>query len=76
MNDKRRRRLKKATSMINQAIQIIEEVRDEEQDSYDNLPESIMDGDRGAKMEEAIENMEDALSDLESASENIDNASV
>lgn len=76
MNDKRRKKLKQAQDLISQAIQIIEDARDEEQDSYDNLPESMADGDRGAKMEEAIDNMEDALSDLESASDNIGNAAV
>lgn len=75
MNRERRKRLKQASDQIEEAVRIIEEVRDEEQDSHDNLPESLMDGERGERMEQAIEYLEDALSDLESAIENIDSAS-
>ena len=38
----------------------IETIRDEEQDSYDNLPESIQDRDRGQAMSDAIDNLDSA----------------
>lgn len=56
------------------AASIVERVRDEEQDSYDNLPESFQDADKGTKMEEAIDHLEDALSAIEEAGECIDKA--
>ena len=43
----------------------IEQIRDEEQEAYDNLPESIQDSPRGERMEEAIDELYDAASDLE-----------
>lgn len=75
MNKSRRKKLAEASEMISQASSIIESVMDEEHEAYDNLPESIMDGERGEKMEQAIEFLESAISDLESAVENIDSAS-
>jgi hypothetical protein len=48
------------------------EVRDEEQDAYDNLPESIQDGERGAAMTEGIEQMEEVDSDLETLFDALD----
>ena len=74
MNNERRRRLKKAHELLNSAAQIVELVRDEEQDSFDNLPESFQDSDKGQRMEEAIEHLDDALSAIEEAGECIESA--
>lgn len=74
MNNERRRRLKKAQELLNSAAQIVELVRDEEQDSFDNLPESFQDSDNGQRMEEAIEHLDDALSAIEEAGECIESA--
>lgn len=40
----------------------IEGISEEEQESYDNLPESLQDGERGEKMQSAIDNLEYATS--------------
>ena len=40
-------------------------VRDDEQEYFDNMPESFQGGDRGMAAEEAITNLEDAISGLE-----------
>ena len=39
---------------------IIEEVKDEEQEAHDNLPESFQYGEKGEQMEECIEQLEEA----------------
>lgn len=39
----------------------IEELRDEEQDAYDNLPDSIREGEKGDIMQDAIDNLNYAL---------------
>ena len=44
----------------------LESVRDAEQESFDNLPESLQDGERGQDMQSAIDNLDNALQDLES----------
>lgn len=60
MNDKRRELLRQAESFLKKAALLIERAADEEQNSFENLPESIRDGERGEKMEAATELLEDA----------------
>ncbi len=43
----------------------VEALRDEEQDYFDNIPESLQSGDRGQASEAAISSLEYALSSLE-----------
>ena len=45
-------------------MQDLETVCGEEQDAYDNLPESLQESDRGETMYNAIDNMESAMSSL------------
>ena len=57
----------------------LETLRDEEQESFDNMPEGLQQGDRGQAMEEAIGELEEAISALEefdtdSINGSIDNA--
>lgn len=43
----------------------MEEVKDEEQEAYDNLPESFQYGERGEQMQEYIDSMDEAYENLE-----------
>jgi predicted outer membrane protein len=45
----------------------IDVLRDEEEEAYENLPESIQESERGETMTDAIGNLEDAISTLEDA---------
>lgn len=65
MNNIRRKSVKEALNLIEKAREILEEVKDEEQEAYDNLPESLQYGERGEQMQENIDNIEDYLSYLE-----------
>ena len=60
MNNARRAELDKAYALISEAQGIIEAVRDEEQDAYDNLGENFQNGERGEKMVAAIDALEEA----------------
>ena len=60
MNKQRRKRLEKSYNLIDEAMEIIQEVRDEEQEAYDNLPESFQNGERGEEMSGYIEMLEEA----------------
>lgn len=57
MNAMRRKHLARAIQMIYDAQEIIEMVKDEEQESYDNLPEGIQDSERGETMYENIDTL-------------------
>lgn len=84
MNKDRRKRLAEATdlieraqSLLEKAAGIVEEVRDEEQDAFNNMPESLQDGERGQRMQEAIDALDNVDLDglLTGALENL-NAAV
>lgn len=73
MNTKRRNAIE---SVINELIEKFEEIkaeaidqlseiRDEEQEAYDNLPESLQESERGENMQNCIDALEYFMSDLE-----------
>ena len=65
MNNDRRKRITEAMEYLSLARETLEVVRDEEQEAYDNLPESLQEGERGQKMAEAADALDTAVSDLE-----------
>jgi ElaB/YqjD/DUF883 family membrane-anchored ribosome-binding protein len=78
MNNERRARLRKLcasieelTGLISEASQEAEAIRDEEQEAFDNMPESLQQGDRGQASEAAISQLDDAVSDLDSMGESV-----
>lgn len=48
-----------------EAIDQLSEIRDEEQEAYDNLPESLQESERGENMQNCIDALEYFMSDLE-----------
>lgn len=65
MNKQRRKELEKAVALLAEAREIIEACMDEEQEAFDNMPESIQESERGEQMEEYIYNMETAIDAIE-----------
>lgn len=61
MNNNRRARIQALIYKLNDIQSDIEIIKDEEQEYYDNMPESIQAGERGDKATEAIENLESTL---------------
>ena len=50
--------------------------QDDEQEAFDNMPESLMESERGEAMEEAIGNMEEAASMIDSIMSLIEDAAA
>ena len=65
MNKFRRQELREAIEALSSVSDIINEVLSEEQDSFDNLPESFQYSERGEKMEDNISDMENAVSNID-----------
>ena len=72
MNNKRREKIKNIINILNSpnvnfiSIQNkIEKILDEEQDSFESLPENLQYSKNGEKSEEAIGYLEDALESIE-----------
>jgi predicted nucleic acid-binding Zn-ribbon protein len=83
MNDDRRKRLdelreklvaldnafEELTSEASYIKEELEGIKDEEQESFDNLPESMQNGERGEKMSTAISELENVIDGLNELAE-------
>lgn len=65
MKEERLKALKHCLNMIQDAHNVLEEVRDEEQDAFDNMPEGLQDSERGDMMQDAIVNLDEAVDYLD-----------
>ena len=69
MNSKRRKDIEKAVEFLYEAKSMLENLLEEEQNDFDNLPEGIQCSERGEKMEEYIGYIEDSISSIEDSIE-------
>ena len=60
MNKERRDRLSDVIASLEEAKDLLEDVKNDEQDAFDNMPVGLQCSERGSKMEDYIELMEDA----------------
>lgn len=65
MNAARRKRIQDVIEKVDELKTVIEELHDEEQGAYDNLPESFQESERGEAMEAAADNLDSAMSNME-----------
>ena len=65
MNKARRKELARVVDLLDQARDLLETIRDEEQEAFKNLPESIQYSERGETMEGYIGTMEEMLDYLD-----------
>lgn len=68
MNKARRDQLRKVIQKIEDIIKVVENILYDEQDAYDNIPDSLKESDRGNESIEAQGNIEAAIEALEQAS--------
>ena len=74
MNNARRKKLAGIVSSLESAQELLEELRDEEQDYLDNMPESLQSSDKYSIGEEAIENMESAIDSINEVIDYVESA--
>lgn len=67
MNKARRKRLGEAFDLIGTAQDILRSVREEEQEAYENLPDSFRDGEKGEEMQNYMDMIEEAEGYLDDA---------
>lgn len=72
MNKERRKRLAEAYEKIGEVKEILESVKDEEQEAYDNLPENFQNGERGEEMQNYIDMIDEAYGYLDDAESVVD----
>lgn len=74
MNNERRKRISEVHEQLSDLRDQIEELQGEEQDYYDNMPESFQNGSKGEAAQEAADSLQTALSlqwALDSVSESL-----
>lgn len=71
MNKQRRNRLQKVIDQLEELKQEVSYICEEEQEAYDNMPESLQDGERGSQMYENISTLEDQESNFDDLIESL-----
>lgn len=74
MNNKRRKELRRAISMIETALDIVNSVKDEEEDAMYNYPENLQGTETYENMEVAVDTMEEVASAIEDGADSLNNA--
>ena len=65
MNKQRRNRLQKVIDKLEALKVVVSSICEEEQEAYDNMPESLQDGERGSQMYDNISTLEDQESNFD-----------
>lgn len=72
MNKERREELLDVVQYLDDAIDRLGEIRDDEQEAFDNLPEGLQNSIRGDSMQEAIDVLEQFESDINDVRDQIE----
>lgn len=72
MNKERRDRLSDVIASLEEAKDLLEDVKNDEQDAFDNMPVGLQCSERGSKMEDYIELMEYAVDHIDNVCEFIE----
>lgn len=67
MNNERRKELARAFELVEEALTIVQTVKDAEQEAVDNLSDRFPGSERVEKMEETVSSLEEADDALEQA---------
>lgn len=65
MNATRRKDLSLLIDQLDEIKRQVENIMEEEQEAYENMPESLQDSERGQKMQEAADAIENATGTLQ-----------
>lgn len=65
MNKQRRKALEEIIGKLEELKEEIEAIQEEEQEAYDNIPESLQDTDRANHMYENIDALEEVASNIQ-----------
>jgi division protein CdvB (Snf7/Vps24/ESCRT-III family) len=74
VNDRLRKKLQEALNGLSAAKTIVDECATEEADSFDKLPNSMREGDKGDKFQAATDALEEASNEIDNAVSNIETA--
>ena len=67
MNNQRRKELKSLQKQLELVKEMLERVRDDEEEYHDNIPDNLQDSERAMMSEEAIDTLTEIAEDLENS---------
>lgn len=76
MNNQRRKEINKAVGLIEEAKAILGQAQEEEQEYYDNMPESFQNGEKGERASATADNLQSAVDSLEEALSAVEEATA
>ena len=62
MNSAQKKRVAELADQLSAIMDEIEQIKNDEEEKYDNLPESFQDGEQGERIQEGIDTLDDAYS--------------
>ena len=65
MNAQRRKQLNKIRESLDCLIVELDQVKDDEEEAYENMPESLQESERGQLMYENVDKLEDIVNELQ-----------
>lgn len=65
MNKKRRKEFYDVSSILDDAIDRLEEIRNDEEDSFDSMPEGLQYSSRGDSMQKAMSEIDNIIKNIE-----------
>lgn len=74
MNKARRKSIQQIIDTLTDLKENVDLLREEEQEAYDNLPESLQESERGEAMSSAIYNLEDAMENIDLVTDSLEEA--
>ena len=72
MNNNRRKEIKDVIKRLKESAELLENILSDEEESFENMPESLQASDNGMASEEAQEILGDAIAAIEDAIECLD----
>lgn len=74
MNAARRKQIAEIASQLETLKGDIENIKDDEQAYFDNMPESLQGGEKGTAAESAVEALDEAVNDIDSVLSSLEKA--
>lgn len=72
MNNARRKQIASIKTEIEEKLSLLQELQEEEQDYFDNMPENLQYSERGEKSEQAADDLQNIIDEIQSQLEELE----
>lgn len=73
MNKSRRVQIKRAKELLDMVTDLLNDVMENEEEAFNNLPDSLQESSRGEQIEENVDILQEAIDQIEVAKDTLDN---